>query len=76
MDPSKLERQILILMQYGLGVKMTIYETILATYPELEGSHLFINGTIHIQDDSDGKGAYLKAWNYSEPLPEGLKVGK
>lgn len=55
---------------------MTIYETILAAYPELEGSMNFINGTIHIQDDSDGEGAYLKNWDYDKPIPKGLKLGK
>lgn len=52
---------------------MTIYEKIIAAYPELENSHLFADGTIQIQND--GTGDYLKEWNYSEPIPKGLKIG-
>jgi hypothetical protein len=55
---------------------MSLYEQIIAVYPELEGSDLFRTGTIILQDDSDGEGAYIREWNYSEPLPEGLTVGK
>jgi len=55
---------------------MTIRETIVAAYPELEGTLAFANGTITLQDDSDGLGVYIAEWNYSEPLPEGLTVGK
>jgi hypothetical protein len=29
-----------------------------------------------LQDDADGKGAYIAAWNYSKPIPDGLKLGK
>jgi len=29
-----------------------------------------------LQDDSDGNGAYIAKWEYSKPLPEGMKVGK
>ena len=55
---------------------MTIYETIIAAYPELKDSNDFANGTIILQDDSDGKGAYVAVWGYSKPLPKGLKLGK
>lgn len=55
---------------------MSLYEQIIAVYPELEGSNDFRNGTIILQDDSDGEGAYIREWNYSKPLPEGMKVGK
>jgi hypothetical protein len=51
---------------------MTLYEKIIAIYPELENGIEFRDGTIHLQDDSDGTGAYIKAWNYSQPLPESL----
>ena len=49
---------------------MTIYETIIAAYPELEGSASFMNGTIVLQND--GEGDYIAEWNYSKPKPEGL----
>jgi hypothetical protein len=55
---------------------MTIYETIIAAYPELQGSDDFANGTIMLQDDSDGKGVFIAKWDYSKPIPEGLKLGK
>lgn len=55
---------------------MTLYEQVIAVYPELEKSNNFANGTIILQDDSDGQGAYVAAWNYSKPLPDGLKIGK
>ena len=56
---------------------MEIYEKIIAVYPELENeSNLFYNGTITLQDDTDGFGPYIVQWNYSKPLPEGMKVGK
>jgi hypothetical protein len=54
---------------------MTIIETIIAAYPELEGADLFGLG-IMLQDDSDGQGAYIAKWEYSQPLPDGMKVGK
>jgi hypothetical protein len=55
---------------------MTLHETIIAEYPELEGTKSFADGTIVLQDDSDGEGPYVREWNYSKPLPEGLKIGK
>lgn len=56
---------------------MTLHDQITAFYPELaENNDLFINGTITLQDDSDGKGAYIAEWNYAKPIPDGMKVGK
>ena len=55
---------------------MTIIETILATYPELEGTDLYFTHGIKLQDDSDGTGVYIAEWSYSKPLPDGMKVGK
>ena len=55
---------------------MTILEIILTTYPELEGTDLYFTHGIKLQDDSDGEGVYVAEWNYSQPLPEGMKVGK
>jgi len=56
---------------------MTLYEQIVAAYPELtiEDFHPFY-GCIKLQDDSDELGAYIAKWEYSQPLPEGMKVGK
>jgi hypothetical protein len=55
---------------------MSLYETIVTAYPELENAREFSNGTIILQDDSDGEGPYVREWNYSKPLPDGLKLGK
>ena len=55
---------------------MTIYEKIIETYPELTDTDFGSFGTIALQDDSDGAGAYIAKWEYSKPLPAGLKVGK
>ena len=54
---------------------MTIYQQIMEVYPELKSSD-FILGTISLRNDSDGKGDYIFEWNYSKPLPDGMKVGK
>jgi hypothetical protein len=54
---------------------MSITDVILEAYPELD-TISFFDGTIVLQDDSDGQGAYVREWNYSKPLPEGLTVGK
>jgi hypothetical protein len=53
---------------------MTLYDMVIAEFPELEGTQSLANGTITLQDDSDGTGAYIKEWNYSKPMPESLKV--
>ena len=55
---------------------MTLFEEIIQAYPELIDSELFRNGTIHLQNDSDGLGDYIRVWNYSKPIPEGLTLGK
>jgi hypothetical protein len=55
---------------------MNLYELIINEYPELENSEEFRNGNIILQDDSDGIGAYIREWNYSKSIPEGLTLGK
>ena len=50
-------------------------ETIISTYPELENVD-FLNLGIVLQDDSDGQGAFIVEWNYSKPIPDGLKLAK
>ena len=55
---------------------MTIYDQIIAEYPELENSKAFYKGIIEIRDDSDGEGAYIAKWEYEKPIPNGLKLGK
>lgn len=55
---------------------MSLYEQIIEIYPELTDADFALGGSIELQDDSDGTGAYIKRWEYSKPLPEGMKVGK
>ena len=56
---------------------MTIYEQIRATYPELTDKDFHPDTrVIHLQNDSDGMGDYIQEWNYSQPIPDGLTLGK
>jgi hypothetical protein len=55
---------------------MTLYDQIIATYPELIDADFAFTGSIRLQDDSDGQGAYISKWEYSKPIPDGLKLGK
>ena len=42
---------------------MTLVEKIKALYPELPNEPWFLHGIV-IQNDSDGKGDYIAAWNH------------
>ena len=55
---------------------MSLYDDLIAALPELENSDAFNNLAIILQDDSDGKGAYIAKWEYAKPLPDGFTVGK
>ena len=53
---------------------MGIKEDLLAAMPSLTNEDFSpMLDIILLQDDSDGKGAYIKYWNHSEPLPEQFK---
>ncbi len=41
---------------------MTLYEKIKAIYPSLEDKDFWT--VITLQNDSDGKGDYIKSWNH------------
>jgi hypothetical protein len=41
---------------------MSLYEKIMAIYPQLEQQDFLT--TIRLQNDSDGKGDYIKEWNH------------
>ena len=43
---------------------MTLLEKIKSIYPELTNADFDIDGTIRLQNDSDGKGDYIKFWNH------------
>jgi hypothetical protein len=53
---------------------MELWQIIREAYPELTVDN-FIKDII-LQDDADGLGAYIAVWNYSKPIPDGLKLGK
>jgi hypothetical protein len=47
-----------------------MYEKILKIYPELKAEDFSAFGIIIIQNDSDGKGDYIKSWShptYTQP---------
>jgi hypothetical protein len=46
-----------------------MYDKIIIIYPELTLQDFGIRGKIQIQNDSDGKGDYIKEWNHSLPKP-------
>jgi hypothetical protein len=53
---------------------MTLYEKIKAIYPELQDADFM--DTIRLQNDSDGKGDYIKEWNHptlARPTDDQLK---
>ena len=56
---------------------MNLFEQITEVYPELTLNDFFpIDGVILLQNDSDGLGDYIAKWDYSKPIPKGLKLGK
>jgi hypothetical protein len=47
---------------------MTLYDKIKALYPELTDSDFMT--VIRLQNDSDGKGDYIKEWSHPDyPMP-------
>lgn len=54
----------------------TLYEKIMEIYPELKDAD-FLNSVIRLQNDSDGKGDYIAAWDhpvFPKPTPEQLEA--
>ena len=52
------------------------YDEIVAIYSELTSNDFGRFGSIQLQDDADGQGAYIAKWDYSKPIPDGMKLGK
>jgi len=53
---------------------MSLYDKIIALYPEL-ADYNFADKDITLQNDSDGKGDYIKEWNHptlAKPTDEEL----
>lgn len=44
---------------------MSLYDQIRDYYSELTEQDFFPGGTITLQNDSDGLGDYIKAWNHA-----------
>jgi len=55
---------------------MELWQKIIAAYPEIKPTDNFLLLGIHLQDDSDGIGAYIAKWEYNKPIPDGLTLGK
>ena len=55
---------------------MTLYDKIITLYPDLTDADFYPDtGTIMLQNDSDGKGDYIKEWNHptlTKPTQEEL----
>jgi hypothetical protein len=55
---------------------MSLLQDLKDVLPELTDEDFSPSGTIMLQDDSDGLGAYIAKWEYPQPIPAGLKLGK
>lgn len=55
---------------------MELWQKIIEAYPEIKSTDDFASLGIYLRDDSDGAGAYIKEWNYYQPIPDGLTLGK
>lgn len=63
-----------ILQFQGWGHKL--FDLITKTYPELTYANFDpVQGDILLRDDGDGI-QYIAQWNYSKPIPDGMKLGK
>jgi hypothetical protein len=55
---------------------MDLFTQITAVYPELTQEDFYPGtGLISLRDDGDGI-QYIGKWEYSQPIPNGLKLGK
>lgn len=55
---------------------MTLFEKIIAIYPSLTMADFAPKtGTIVLQNDSDGKGDYIKSWSNTNPEPTPAQLG-
>jgi hypothetical protein len=44
---------------------MSLFNKIIAIYPQLTEKDFGVDGTIRLQNDSDGKGDYIAKWEHS-----------
>ena len=53
-----------------------MFEKIIEIYPDLTSADFAPDfGNIYLQDDGDGI-IYIAKWQYSQPIPKGMKIGK
>ncbi len=53
-----------------------MFNLIVEVYPELTSADFHpIHGSILLADDGDGV-QYIAKWEYSKPIPSGMKLGK
>ena len=52
---------------------MNLYEQIMAIYPQLTNQDFMT--TIRLQNDSDGRGDYIKEWTHELPQPTAEQLG-
>ena len=55
---------------------MDLFKIIIGVYPELTELDFGNFGSIVLQDDADGKGSYIRDWNYVKPLSAELQQYK
>lgn len=55
---------------------MELWEKIIESYTQINSDDDFAQLGIVLQDDSDGLGAYIAKWDYDQPIPDGLTLGK
>jgi hypothetical protein len=55
---------------------MDLHNKIVEAYPEITNADFMpTEGAILLKDDGDGI-QYIAKWEYSQPIPEGLSLGK
>ena len=54
---------------------MSLFDDIVAVYPELTTDDFNTNAKVLLKDDGDGI-EYIAEWNYSKPIPDGFTLGK
>ena len=55
---------------------LSLWDKIINVYPELSDADFNLEGSINLRNDADGVGDYIAKWEYSKPIPDGLKLGK
>ena len=54
---------------------MNLWEKVIVALPELNPTDDFRKLGIYLKDDGDGI-EYIEKWEYTQPLPAGLSLGK